>query len=200
MQYKKDELRAVILAEAENEFFDKGYMNASLRRIAKRAGTTIGNVYNYFENKEALFDELVRDEYNAFIYLINNHSNLEIPVDVVDLNDVGVLRKLMNDFFTHLMPAFSRRFLIMLDLSEGTKYQNTKNEFIDFMTEHFSEHIAESMEPLPADLPRIIAVQVLSGITYIIRNYDDENIKQQLICELLLYNIEGLMGFLNKSF
>ncbi|MHB8132517.1 MAG: TetR/AcrR family transcriptional regulator, partial [Mobilitalea sp.] len=44
MQYKKDELRENILVESEKEFFEKGYRNASLRQIAKRAGMTIGNL------------------------------------------------------------------------------------------------------------------------------------------------------------
>ncbi len=55
MQYLKTEVRQRILAAAEQEFKQNGYMNASIRTIADAAGISLGNIYRYFNNKEALF-------------------------------------------------------------------------------------------------------------------------------------------------
>lgn len=198
MQYKKDELRAVILDEAEKEFLSKGYNSASLRQIAKGAGTTIGNIYNYFESKEMLFHELVKGEYDAFIYLINNHSNMEIPPDEIRIGDINWMRGVLNIYLQKLLPVFSKRFLIMVDMSRGTRYENTKDEFIDFMMQHFSEHMEGSGQNVSTEFPRLIAAQILYGIMYIIRNYDDETIKQQLISDLLLFSTIGVMGIIGQ--
>ena len=41
------------------EFFDKGFLGASLRQIVKDAGVTTGAFYGYFSSKEALFASIV---------------------------------------------------------------------------------------------------------------------------------------------
>ena len=196
MQYKKEELKAVIIEKAENEFLNKGYEAASLRVIAKESGTTIGNLYHYFANKEALFDELVKNEYIAFLYLMEHHSDIEIPDDIPDKNDIHLWRKLIYDFLGGMMPVFTKGFLIMIEMSSDTKYQNTKNEFISIMESHFNNHISESGIQASPEFARVIAVQILSGILYVIRQYNDEALKRQLICDSMLYSICGLMYML----
>ena len=59
MQVKKEDLRQQILEAAKQEFLDKGYENSSMRVIAKKANTTMGNIYHYFDNKEALLTTLL---------------------------------------------------------------------------------------------------------------------------------------------
>lgn len=92
MQYKKDELKEIILREAESEFYD-----------------------------------------NGFIYIIQKHSGADIPVEAAYLNDIQAWREILYKFIHQLMPVFTRKFLIMLDSSQGTKYEDTKDEFISFM-------------------------------------------------------------------
>ena len=45
MQYLKDEVKSRIISSALKEFHDKGFLDASMRRIAKEANVAIGNVY-----------------------------------------------------------------------------------------------------------------------------------------------------------
>ena len=44
-----------ILAAGEKEFADEGYDAATMEKIADRAGTSIGSVYQFFPDKRALF-------------------------------------------------------------------------------------------------------------------------------------------------
>ena len=53
-QTLKEEVKRRIIEAAKAEFYDKGYEKASMRTIAKRAEMTVGNIYRYFENKEAV--------------------------------------------------------------------------------------------------------------------------------------------------
>src|ERR1035438_3893318 len=41
-------------------FIRQGYFGTSIRDIASEAGISIGNIYNYYPNKEALYVSLVR--------------------------------------------------------------------------------------------------------------------------------------------
>jgi AcrR family transcriptional regulator len=195
MQYLKDELRNAILAAAEKEFLEKGYHNASLRKIAGQVGSTIGNLYHYFKNKEELFDELVKDEYQAFLYLLQHHEEQagEFIDKEKDFSDIIVCREMVEQWMNHVMPMFSKRFLILLDLSEGTRYRNAKVEFIEFLQKHFLEHMQGENSKTSNELGKLVAVQFLYGIIYIIRNYNDENIKKRLMNDLFLFNIFGVI-------
>jgi AcrR family transcriptional regulator len=53
-------LRKLLDAAAE-EFGEKGFHEASISGITRRAGTALGSFYTYFDSKEALFQALVQD-------------------------------------------------------------------------------------------------------------------------------------------
>lgn len=55
MRIPTEEIERKILAAARKEFADKGFMRASVRRIASVAGIFTGNIYNYFRSKDGLF-------------------------------------------------------------------------------------------------------------------------------------------------
>lgn len=77
MQIKKEEMKLSLLKAGEDEFFEKGYDKSSIRSIVSRAHTTIGNFYNYFDSKESLYKELVKDIYTQISDLIQNHGEFE---------------------------------------------------------------------------------------------------------------------------
>src|SRR4051794_31723006 len=58
-QYSKPEVREAILKAAAEAFAEGGFERAALGDIVERAGTSIGNLYKYFENKDALFAAFV---------------------------------------------------------------------------------------------------------------------------------------------
>ena len=73
MQVKKEDLRQQILEAAKQEFLDKGYENSSMRVIAKKANTTMGNIYHYFDNKEALLTTLLDPVIENLNHLAEEH-------------------------------------------------------------------------------------------------------------------------------
>lgn len=197
MQIKKDELYQAILKTAENEFFKKGFKDASLRNIAKTSGTTIGNLYHYFDNKEALFDELVKGEYQGFIMLLNNHENMAKEADVaLNTQNITEWRIILNKFIQKLSPLFTKRFYILMNGSIGTKYESVRIEFIALLKEHFIEHFNSSHAHCAKELGGVISEQILASILAIIRDYDDEDLKNELITEILLFTFIGVMGVL----
>lgn len=53
--------RRKLLDAATHEFGDRGFHEASISGITRRAGVALGSFYTYFESKEAIFQALVRD-------------------------------------------------------------------------------------------------------------------------------------------
>ncbi len=55
MQYAKEDIRNQILSAAREEFLRHGFEKASIRHITAAAHTSKSNLYNYFQDKDALF-------------------------------------------------------------------------------------------------------------------------------------------------
>ena len=68
---KAAERREAIIAAGLDEFVTRGFAATRLDDVAKRAGVAKGTIYLYFTDKEALFQELVR---NALVPLIERMS------------------------------------------------------------------------------------------------------------------------------
>lgn len=55
-------LREQILSAAASCFRERGIKATKMQEIAKRAGISVGNFYNHFENKDAIIDEFAQRE------------------------------------------------------------------------------------------------------------------------------------------
>lgn len=77
--------RREIVDAAERLVKEKGLHNLKLRDIAKESGKSLGNLYNYFQNKEAIIEALVEREKDRFLSTISRTKiellEGETPVD-----------------------------------------------------------------------------------------------------------------------
>ncbi|QUH25906.1 TetR/AcrR family transcriptional regulator [Serpentinicella alkaliphila] len=194
MQYKKDEIRLKILLEAEKEFLEKGFDGASLRKIVKKAGTSIGNFYNYFENKEELFEELVKEEYTNLIYFLKNHNGVEAP----NFNDIlkeDQWKTILASTLYEMIPRLSNSFVLLFESSKGTKFENIRQEIVKILKEHFIEHMLDKgLKYLNIAFADLVAEQCLNGIIYIIKKHKDVDVRKKLIVEHLMFYIIGVMS------
>ncbi|MEM9617669.1 MAG: TetR/AcrR family transcriptional regulator [Pseudomonadota bacterium] len=70
-QQAKDQRRKALLTAALDEFYERGFTAARIDDIASRARLSKGSVYLYFDSKDALFTELVKE------YALPNVERLE---------------------------------------------------------------------------------------------------------------------------
>jgi len=78
--------RKTLIEEAALEVFaEDGYHAASISKIAKNAGVAKGTIYTYFESKEQLLKELIRD------VITDVMNRIDIPMDK-DLQDKDVIK------------------------------------------------------------------------------------------------------------
>lgn len=83
-QQRTVESRKKLLDAAYNLFIEKGYYNTNTKEIARSAGISIGNFYNYYQDKGAIYcallEEYSADSCNAMQELVNQLVVLENPV------------------------------------------------------------------------------------------------------------------------
>jgi len=75
-----------ILTAAAQVLAEEGYERASTNRIAEKAGYSVGTLYQYFNDKEDVYNELVSGELGKIIRAVNETStNQTLSEMLVDM-------------------------------------------------------------------------------------------------------------------
>jgi AcrR family transcriptional regulator len=106
------ERRAQILRAARAIFVERGYLEARVEDVAKRANLSKGAVYFYFDSKRAIFEALVEEEHAVTISFLAEAERDTRPAEV-KLVDLG--RKYL-DYFAGLKTP-PRFFLLMSEMA-----------------------------------------------------------------------------------
>lgn len=197
MQIKKDEMEKRLLDAAQSEFMEHGFRGASIRAIVKSARTTIGNFYNYFENKEAIFCTLVDDVYNGFVYILQHHNDVAIVEIDIENASASILRQAISEQIEKVLPQLDYSFMLLIEKSNGTKYSHVKQELINLISEHFLIHIEETNSKYPyPEIGSILALQLIDGSLAILHMAKSFDQKLKLLTELMIYTVTGMIGIL----
>lgn len=84
------ERKANIEDSARDLFIRQGFHATSMRDIAKRAGVSLGNLYNYYETKDAIFASII-EKYQGFIdeQLKEMFASIDEPLEPESLRLLG---------------------------------------------------------------------------------------------------------------
>ncbi len=130
MQYLKKEIRESIIAAAIDEFKEHGYADASIRNIANNAEISLGNIYRYFANKEALYFAVI----NPFLSSIKQVIEQEIVFESSDMRQAS-------DILVKFLVEHSDELLIIRK-GNSVHYE----AFIDYLVQSISSKIKEMMK------------------------------------------------------
>lgn len=75
-------LREQILSAAASCFRERGIKATTMQEIAKRAGISVGNFYNYFDGKDAIIDEFAQREVARLAREIDEIVNGRVSLEV----------------------------------------------------------------------------------------------------------------------
>lgn len=171
MQYLKDDVKEKIILAALKEFSEKGYRDSSMRVIAKNAGIVMGNIYRYFENKEALFNNTVGPVYNQ-IASISAKIQAEINAQKEPWEDAEAL-KLIKSMYSRILETFSghgTELLILLDKSAGSIYADTKKELIAQIQNILEIRLVPEVKVDDPFIFYVIASSFVEGICVVLRD------------------------------
>lgn len=161
-QVLKDEIRDKILKAALQEFYNKGYQSAAMRSIAVKANIATGLIYSYYKNKEALFEAVLRPVlYDWEQVLTSEH-------EAVDNGEVYGLSKAETECLINLF-EHRQEVIILIDKSQGTKYEYEKGRLIQEIENHLNKHLND--ENADEVFVHIIANNFVDGLMEIMYHY-----------------------------
>lgn len=134
------ETREKLLISAKKEFLEKGYTKSSLRNICKEAGVTTGALYFFFKDKEDLFASLVERPLQLLFDMLRTSYQMGLESEVVmreSLNgnydeDLKVSHAVISFLYQHY-----EEFMLLIQKSQGSKYENWVDEFITLAENHY---------------------------------------------------------------
>lgn len=186
MQILKEEIRNDILISAKVLFLEYGYITTSIDKIAKKAGISKSNLYNYFEKKEDIYDTLVAGTVSKLSSINEHFSSIDF-----DLNaEPDVFLHQFIKTISGLIEAEKDSLLLLLDSASGTKYANFLDDTIDVFTKKFSRRMINNENPKL--IAKVLATSLIQGVISILKY---SNTKKEIIenlTALSIYHTNGI--------
>ncbi len=126
-----------LLIAAKCEFLKNGFINESLRQIAKACNVSTNSIYTKFKDKEGLFDAIIANSANELMRIYINCTNLARRAidsnEVINIGDDGT-----NDVLKCIYDHFDD-FKLIFCCSNGTKYENYFDELAEIEEDFYKE-------------------------------------------------------------
>lgn len=146
--------REKLLECASQEFIEKGFKEASIRNICKKAGVTTGAMYFFFEDKEDLFSEVVKETVCIITETLTTHFQEEREEMHRASEEAEGADKARKEFLgltddNHASDLEATRMIVhclyqnkdIVELialkSQGTRYENYIDELVDILERHY---------------------------------------------------------------
>lgn len=180
MQYLKKEVREKILDAAVEEFKNHGYSDASIRNIANNAEISLGNVYRYFTNKEALYFAVI----NPFMDSIKQSIEKDFSFE-------GKTMKEASEILLAFLVKYSDEILI---IRKGNTIHQAA--FIKYLTNVISTKFKELLEGVfpeinekisNPDFTDAVAEGFLTSLFDVLQKGDEKEMQERYARELVTF-------------
>ncbi len=199
MQILKEDIKEKLHKAAINEFREKGFEKSSMRNIAKNSGITVGNIYRYYKNKESLFSAIIKPTYDKIVALINEEKQC-------NFEEAPMYRPFL-DYLTNSIIDIYRNHKDELPIlfmgSEGTEFENAKNEIIELTGNQIKKYIFVEMQNKglfhndDLFLVHVISVGFIEGIATIFKSGKDENKIRDLVFSFQVFYFQDIIQRFN---
>ncbi len=147
MQIKKDTIYQSVLVIARQEFLEKGYKDTKMRSIAQKAGVGLGNIYNYFSNKDELFRQVLQPVLDALKKITKEHnSSANLNIGIFESQDYI---KEQTKLFATLVLGYKEELRILLFKSHESSLESFREHYIEEYTETGLEYLRLMKERHP---------------------------------------------------
>lgn len=139
---KDDTVRQKIMECAKAEFLEKGYIEASMRHIADKAGYTTGMLYSRFADKDKIFCAIVDEGANKlYDYFVSVQEEFaELPYEV-QKNDMHSYVDQKVDKMIDIIYDDFDAFKLIVSCSAGSSYEYYIDKMISVEMKHTVRYI-----------------------------------------------------------
>lgn len=166
MQRPKEHVRARFIEAALASFAEVGYETTTMAAVAERAGSSVGNLYKYFDSKEALFAAAVPEELVVQIRRLTR-ARIEALGTLRDIQLVppDARYHVLAGELLDLCLANRHAVVILLGRPEGTPFASFREDFTTRLVEWALDYVKGAW---PAIRP---TVEIRFALKTIYRNY-----------------------------
>lgn len=192
-----------ILECAAAEFLEKGYTDASLRRIAEKAETSTNAIYVRFKDKEGLFAAIVEPVMEEFMACYqesqDTFTHFDAKAQSEQVNDYSrnALLKLVDYIYDHFDV-----FRLLLDASYGTKFQDFVSQMVQIEEEYTWRWLdvvdrGQGMaDALPRELYHMMVTSYFEGVFEVVRHEISREKAKAYILLMAKYHQAGFHAIL----
>lgn len=198
--------RQRIMAEGKKEFLAKGFKDASLRSIVKRAGVTTGAFYGYFPDKAALFHALVAPAAAGLrAYFIKAQQGFaELPAELKISQLHSYTAEPLRYFLQYIYAHFDV-FKLIVCRADGTEYAHYIDSLVEVEvkgTQDFIRAVKQAgyrINEIKPELIHILASSYFYGIFEVVSHDMPKQEADKYVADITAFNGAGwdkILGFI----
>ena len=202
-----EEIMKEILKAAKEEFLSLGYIDASMRNIAKKANLTTGSLYYRFLDKAEMLDAVVGNEAEellaTFKQIQNDFAKKEIKRQINEMTTYteNGLHILLNYIYDHY-----DAFKIIVCKSKGSKYEFYLDSLVDVEVENTYRFINElkakniKVKEPSEDLIHILCTSIFASVFEVVHHDMKKEEALKYADEIYAFNQAGWSVLLGLNF
>ena len=196
MQTLKSDIRNRILSAAKEQFVQRGYLKTSMREIADAVDVGVGNLYNYFENKDELFCVILRPVSDALERMLQEHHGAK-GADIMLICSEEYLKSAVDEYIS-LINKHGELMKFLLFHSQGSSLETFREDYTSRSTEMVKTWFAEMKEKHPeinvvvSDfMIHLQAVWMFTLFEEMLKHAIDSKEIEYIVHEYILFEIQG---------
>lgn len=204
---KDNKTHKKIIDVAIKEFLEKGFSEASLRNIAKKAGVTTGAFYRYYASKEELFDFLVGEHASQILTLYSTAVDELEQLSALQQteNMAEYSQRVTNELIDYIYEHFDNIKLLICS-SGGTKYDDFIHRLVAIEEKATFKYIEEmnksgiNIPEIDCKLVHMISSGLFDGIFEIVRHDMSKEEAKKFMKQIFLFYTGGWSTIMNIDF
>jgi AcrR family transcriptional regulator len=141
---------------------EDGFARLSTNRIAERAGVSIGSLYQYFPNKEAVvtavLEDFIEDQFRRLTERVAEFADAPLEEVVRELIDAVLDTRRVEPKFTQVL------FELVMQFDDGTKYNEWTQRFEVLIRE--AMRARDDFEPEEVEIQAFVIVTAVDGVIH----------------------------------
>ncbi len=171
-----------------------GLDGCTTARVAERAGVSVGSLYQYFGNKEAIYDALCDRHIEAMFLSRRSMLRRELPSDELGTALTTMMEELLRSLATD--PALHRQLRRHEAITGQSRLANYLERLQGLVAEQLRRH-ADLVRALDPDLAARILVDATAGVIEPMAREDPEQLDRADVRREITALVAGYLSPLN---
>lgn len=202
-QHRKDEVEQAIVEAALREFATRGYGSATIAGIARAAGVSTGNVYRYFDGKDALLRRVVPADFPAALSALTRRRVKALDgIDDVDALSADAPFRVVAENLLTFCIDHRLQVLVVLGRSEETPFAGFRERLADDLAAWALDwagtvHPGYRPRPVTRHLLDLVYRGYLSILVDCLARYPDGDTIREAVGAASRYHLAGMRALLS---